>query len=420
MQCNANYQRDPKGYKEEFLSQHNHYLSLLRLNSAATATSSASASAIAPQSNNAKDKSDELFADLITFICQVAQCYPDETKELPAQLQGLLLGRNGYTMVRGDLRKTAVKNLVMLRNKEVIDSIEYVYLVSLQHIGGMRRRTSRVLPDRRVGSCGQAHLAALGDDASPLTYRLLQTLLPLLPHVPSVLRTFIRHTILTDLKTSNAKTKNHRLNRVVQSLLFGMVESGMQSAVVGDKGKGRKNASKEKGGEAMWAVMMVRELWKKGVWKDAKTVSIVSLAAFHPNTKVQAAAMHFFLGSEDDDGEEEDEEEEVREARRDVKKMEHRLEVGKAGRKKEKALKLAKREANKVCIALRVLAHWCVGNSRNARLTLYRNTRKRMMGSAGHPTFPLSSYCTIPRRLAKSCTTICTSTTSCTRSITRS
>jgi protein SDA1 len=135
-----------------------------------------------------------------------------------------------------------------------------------------------------------------------------------------------------------------------------MVESGMQSAVVGDKGKARNGAGqKQTGGEAMWAVMMVRELWKKSVWKDAKTVSIVSLATFHPNTKVQAAAMHFFLGSEDDENEDEDEEDEVREARKDVKKMEHRLEVGKAGRKKEKALKLAKREANKVCFSLRML-----------------------------------------------------------------
>jgi len=46
-------------------------------------------------------------------------------------------------------------------------------------------------------------------------------------------------------------------------LLFGMIESGMGGEVVGDKGKGKV---KERGGEAMWAVMMVRELWKKGVW----------------------------------------------------------------------------------------------------------------------------------------------------------
>lgn len=71
-----------------------------------------------------KDKSNELFADLITFISQVAQCYPEDTKEFPGQLRSLLLGQNGATMVRGDLRKTVVKNLVMLRNKEVIDSIE--------------------------------------------------------------------------------------------------------------------------------------------------------------------------------------------------------------------------------------------------------------------------------------------------------
>ena len=63
----------------------------------------------------------------MTFISQVATCYPDETKEFPKQLRGLLLGQGGGGMVRGDLRKAIVRNLVMLRNKEVIDSIEYVF-----------------------------------------------------------------------------------------------------------------------------------------------------------------------------------------------------------------------------------------------------------------------------------------------------
>lgn len=110
-------QRDPEGYKEEFLTQYNHYLSLLRLHSVASST---------PSSSN--DKSNELFADLITFISQVAQCYPEATKDLPMQLSGLLLGGESGTsnVVTGDLRKTAVKNLVMLRNKEIIDSIQYV------------------------------------------------------------------------------------------------------------------------------------------------------------------------------------------------------------------------------------------------------------------------------------------------------
>ena len=103
-----------------------------------------------------------------------------------------------------------------------------------------------------------------GEGVSRADGRLLQILLPLLPHVNSSLRSVIRATILTDLKTSNMKTKNHRLNRIVQGLLFGMVERGMGGEVVGDKGKGKGKT--QAGGEAMWAVMMVRELWKKGVW----------------------------------------------------------------------------------------------------------------------------------------------------------
>ena len=35
-------------------------------------------------------------------------------------------------------------------------------------------------------------------------------------------------TIVQDLKHANQKSKNPRLNRMVQGLLFGMVERGMQ------------------------------------------------------------------------------------------------------------------------------------------------------------------------------------------------
>lgn len=93
------------------MTQYNHYLSLLRLHSLAPTSST----------QTAKDKDDELFSELITFICQVAQCYPNTTKDLTTQLKGLLLGAGA---VKGDLRRTIIKNMVMLRNKEVIDSIE--------------------------------------------------------------------------------------------------------------------------------------------------------------------------------------------------------------------------------------------------------------------------------------------------------
>jgi protein SDA1 len=86
------------------------------------------------------------------------------------------------------------------------------------------------------------------------------------------LRAVIRRTILTDIKTANQRTKNHKLNRAVQAMLFGMIERGMSGTVLGDKGKLRSNLnsgaerSSDSGDEAMWAVVLTKELWKKGVW----------------------------------------------------------------------------------------------------------------------------------------------------------
>jgi protein SDA1 len=54
-------------------------------------------------------------------------------------------------------------------------------------------------------------------------------------------------------------------------MLFSMVERGMDGEVVGDKGKLRTkpaaaDGTVKVGDEAMWAVVVTKELWKKGVW----------------------------------------------------------------------------------------------------------------------------------------------------------
>ena len=110
-------QRDPKGYHEEFLNQYNHYTSLLRLHSLAPSSST---------NTSGSEKASEKFCELVNFISQVAQCYPEDTKSLPGELRAMLLGTDGAA-VKGDLRRTVLKNLVMLRNKEVIDSIECAF-----------------------------------------------------------------------------------------------------------------------------------------------------------------------------------------------------------------------------------------------------------------------------------------------------
>ena len=113
-------------------------------------------------------------------------------------------------------------------------------------------------------------------------------------------------------------------------MLFSMVERGMSGEVVGDKGKLRAAAApttdrdSHNTDEAMWAVILTKELWRKGVWlvpssffvcqmlnhncrSDAKSVSIIAQGCFHPTTKVQSASLHFFLGSEEVDEDSEDE-----------------------------------------------------------------------------------------------------------------
>ena len=63
------------------------------------------------------------FRELVAFIAQVATCYPKETARFPSHISSLLL--EDYGSLSSDTRKTLVQNLVMLRNKDVVSSIEY-------------------------------------------------------------------------------------------------------------------------------------------------------------------------------------------------------------------------------------------------------------------------------------------------------
>ncbi|KAH9830989.1 SDA1-domain-containing protein [Rhodofomes roseus] len=262
--------RDPTAYKEEFLQQWNHYNSIRQI------------FLINP------DEQAQHFRELVAFIAQVSQCYSKETAEFPSHLSTMLL--ENYGTLSPDTRKSLVQNLVMLRNKDVISSIE-----------------------------------------------LLKTLFPLLPRTTSSsLRAFIRRTILSDIRTANLRTKNHKLNRAVQAMLFGMVERGMDQEVVGDKGKLRAAAGPaQNGGDAMWAIVLTKELWRKGIWNDAKTVSIVALGCFHPVVKVQSASLHFFLGSDEEKEDSDDESEDEP----DVKGLQHRREINKKTRSGDKKIR---------------------------------------------------------------------------------
>ncbi|KIL68655.1 hypothetical protein M378DRAFT_120982 [Amanita muscaria Koide BX008] len=271
--------RDPAAYREEFLQQWNHYNSarhLFKLN---------------------PDDQAGNFKELVTFISQVASCYPTETADFPSQLFSLLT--DNYPSLSQEIKKSLLQNLVMLRKKEVISSID-----------------------------------------------LLKYLFPLLPRTSSAsLRLFIRHTILSDIVSANARHKNHRLNRAMQAMLFNMIERGMEYRVTRDMDKSSSDRTADSNSEAMWAVIVAKELWKKSVWTDSKTVAIIALGCTHPNLKVQSASMHFFIGEESDEGADDTE----ADTGIDVRALHHRREINKktkSGEKKfHKQLKSARKKA---------------------------------------------------------------------------
>ncbi|KAH6679917.1 SDA1-domain-containing protein [Plectosphaerella plurivora] len=151
--------------------------------------------------------------------------------------------------------------------------------------------------------------------------RLLTTLFPILVSSPSKsLRTVLFHKILSDMRNSNSKSTNHPLNRTIQTVLYNLVTADRASS------------------KGLWAVKLTRELWKRQIWTDAKTVDIMKEAVLSDNEKVVVGATRFFLGGDKEREEMEDEssDEEV-----DLSKMKHQMGINKKSKKKSVAYKKA-------------------------------------------------------------------------------
>lgn len=114
--------RDPASYRDEFLQQWAHFQSIQRIWKMQPASNTTGNGGIGGSNAADREAEGQHFRELVSFIAQVAQCYPNETKDFPNEL-ALMLQEN-YTTLTPELRRSFVQNLVMLRNKDVITSIE--------------------------------------------------------------------------------------------------------------------------------------------------------------------------------------------------------------------------------------------------------------------------------------------------------
>jgi protein SDA1 len=150
---------------------------------------------------------------------------------------------------------------------------------------------------------------------------LLTTLFPILVSTPSKsLRSLLFTKILSDLKNSNTKAINHKLNRTVQSVLYTLVSDRTSP-------------------KAIWAVKLTRELWKRQIWTDSKPVDVMKEACLSDNEKVVTGGVRFFLGGDKEREELELEDDSSDDERPDIRRVKHQIGINKKSKKKAKALR---------------------------------------------------------------------------------
>lgn len=103
------------------------------------------------------------------------------------------------------------------------------------------------------------------------------------------MRAYLFQKILSDLRGSNSKTTNHKLNRTIQTVLFNLVTSDRTSP------------------KSLWAIKITREMWKRQLWTDSKAIEIMKETALADNEKVVVGGVRFFLGGDKEREEMEDE-----------------------------------------------------------------------------------------------------------------
>ncbi|KAK0613959.1 SDA1-domain-containing protein [Immersiella caudata] len=250
--------RDPKSYAQEFYDQWLAYDAQRQIFISSPTTAS---------SDDVKK-----FHDLVDLVAHVADLYPEITTPYPDHLKDLL-NRHHATLDK-ELREKIVGSLTLLRRKDVIDSTN-----------------------------------------------LLTTLFPILISTPSkTLRSLLYTKIISDLRESNSKSTNHRLNRTIQTVLHNLVTSDRTST------------------KGMWATRITRELWRRQIWTDAKPCDVMKEACLSDNEKVVVGGVRFFLGG---DKAREEMEDDSSDDEIDMKKLKHQSGINKKTKKRQKALEKA-------------------------------------------------------------------------------
>ena len=106
------------------------------------------------------------------------------------------------------------------------------------------------------------------------------------------LRTRLSTYVIADLKHVNLKRRDVALNKALQNHVITMLADSSATA-------------------AKHSLHVVIQMYRRNIWRDAKTVNVVAGALFCPHPRLRLGALHFLLGAHDtttDDGDSDEEE----------------------------------------------------------------------------------------------------------------
>lgn len=286
--------RDPESYYEEFLQQYAHYESLRDIFMLGNLSGEADATTAGLDNSNANGDNNTSTAqliELIGFVAQVCSCFPKETQNFPEELKQLLLEH--HKSLPFELKEKILTSLTMLRNKGVITAEQLV----------------QALFPLLVAYSSQGNTLGINSHAKEL-------------------RTLVYKNLISLLKSCNTGSKNQKLNRSTQAICFNLLD--------------------QPDSQGVWATKLTRELWRRGIWDDSRTVEIMTQAALHNDVKIAVSGIMFFLDAdrerEETFEEKSDDEEEI-----DINALKHKMQVnkktGRRGKKLENAVKTMKKKS---------------------------------------------------------------------------
>ena len=142
--------RDPAGYADDFRTQWNSYESARRIIELGIAGGAGGQEGDGRRACEAEER----WRELVSFIAQVAPCYPTETAAFPGHITSILL--NSHASLSPDTRKTLIQSLVLLRSRDMISGIECVGDIgAASDSAACSRSSSRCSRRRRRLRCEQ-------------------------------------------------------------------------------------------------------------------------------------------------------------------------------------------------------------------------------------------------------------------------